>query len=127
MKLKRIFVLLVLAGGAYAGVAFGKPYFQYMMMYKTFDDAMDAGISRIEVIKSHAGIDMSEEIVQAMQQYFEKRAVELGLPPDALHIDVHLWAGHFRAKIEWEAIVKLTSRTFPLKFSIQRERKLPEG
>jgi hypothetical protein len=126
MNIRRYVKLLVLALGIYASVAFGKPYFQYMMMYQAFDDAMDMGVNRIEIVKANTGIDMSEEVAQAMQLYFEKRSADLGLPADSLRIDVHLWAGHFRAKVEWEAIVKFASRIYPLRFSIQRERKLPE-
>lgn len=126
MNIKRLVKIVTLVLVAYASVVFGKPYFQYMMMYQTFDDAMDMGVGRIEVVKANTGLDMAEEVSLAMQKYLEKRSVELGLPADSLHIDVHLWAGRFRAKVEWEAIVKFASRTFPLQFSIQRERKLPD-
>lgn len=125
MGLKRVVTVAMVLVGAYLAIAFGKPYYQYLMMYQAFTDAVDAGIARIQVVKTHAGADVSEEVLQAVQEFLQKRAIELGLPPDSQMVEVQMRAGHVLVKVVWVAQVRLLTRPIPLNFSLQQDRKLP--
>jgi hypothetical protein len=44
------------------------------MMYQALDDAVDAGITRIQTTKSYAGSDVTGEVMQAVEAFLQKRA-----------------------------------------------------
>jgi hypothetical protein len=50
------------------------PPLQYAMMYQALDDAVDAGITRIQTTKSYAGSDVTGEVMQAVEAFLQKRA-----------------------------------------------------
>lgn len=47
MRVRRILGVAGLLASGYLVLAFGRPYYQYLMLRQAFDDAMDAGIVRI--------------------------------------------------------------------------------
>ena len=121
--------LLAVAGVlvcGYLAIAFGKPYYQYAMMYQAFDDAVDAGMARIQVARSYAGSDLTGEVMQAVETFLQNRARGLDVPLEPRDIQVRTLAGRLMVRLAWMAPVKLLDRAIPLSFSLEKERKLPE-
>jgi len=95
-------------------------------MYQALDDAVDAGITRIQTTKSYAGSDVIGEVMQAVEAFLQKRAWELDVSLESRDIKIRTFAGRLMARVAWTAPVKLLDRAFPLNFSLEKERKLPE-
>jgi len=125
MTHKRILVVATVLLAGYLAIAFGKPYYQYAMMYQAFDDAVDAAMVRIQVVKSHAGADVTGEVLQAVGAFLEKRAQDLGVPLDPHGVEIRILSGSVVVKVGWISPVELPHRTVPLSFSLEKERKLP--
>jgi hypothetical protein len=121
---KRLLVIGTVLVLGYIALAFARPYYQYAMMYQAFDDAVDGGMARIQMVQARVGEDVSNEVIAGMQAFFAQRAAELALPADALRIDVRVWAGRLVARVAWEAPVHIGNYTAVLDFAIERERRL---
>lgn len=96
------------------------------MMYQSFDDAVDAGITQIRIAKSHAERDLTGEVLWTLEAFLQKRAGELGLPLDSRDIQIQIFAERLVVKAAWMVPVTLLNRTLPLNFSLKQSRKLPQ-
>jgi hypothetical protein len=122
----RILKVVGLLVGVYLAIVFGKPYYQYLMMFKDFGDAVDAGVARIQVAKSRAGADVPDEVLQAVQEFLLRRATELRVPLDPRNIQVRISGGQMDVDAAWVVPVKVLTRTTPLNFSLHQNRTVPQ-
>jgi hypothetical protein len=122
--LKRLLLLAGISGSIYLALVFGYPLYQYAMMYQAFDDAVDGAVARVRSVQERTEIDVTSEVVDGVHFFLARRARELHLPPDALHIEARVWAGRLVVLVAWEAAVDLQYTTQVLTFSMKEEREL---
>lgn len=124
--LRSLVRIAVLAVVLYVGVTVGFPYYQYVMMKRAVEEAADAGVVQLEVMrKGRWGQEMaSREVAAAMTILMQARATRHGLELPAHAIQVSVDPDLFRVSVYWEAEARLPGYSQRLPFRVEGRRIL---
>ena len=121
----RLFVKgAVLAVLLYAGATLGFPYYQYVMMHRSVEEAADMGAAQLEAMRKGPWREevVLGEVTAAVTNLMQDRAARVGLYLPAKGVQVSLEPDLLRVGTNWEVEARLPGYAQRYRFRVEAKR-----